>query len=200
MAMAMAMTMAATIMATRPRKYGRWAAFRGPFAGALVLTLGACANTADGAASTAMDDQTEFTDFATLEPPSSPNAWLIAPADSVGGEPDEPAPVFPVPAAALAKEWTVIVEQQPRAKIRAVSADGLQVEAEQRSAVFGFVDRISVRFIPLDPERSTLAAYSRAQMGYWDFGVNRQRLHDWLMQLEEQTTTEDATAGEGGSD
>lgn len=174
-----------------------WQRFCGAFAGVSALILGACATPADGAANTAMADQTDFTDFATLEPPSSPNAWLIAPADLVAGEPDEPAPVFSVPAAALAKEWVAIVEQQPRARVLAVSPDGLQVEAEQRSAVFGFVDKISARFIPLAAERSTLAAYSRAQLGYWDLGVNRQRLHDWLTQLEEQTSSEEEGSDDG---
>lgn len=147
-----------------------------------------------------MAEDTKITDFATLEPPSSPNAWLIAPADVVAGEPDEPAPVFSIPAETLASAWAALVERQPRATVVATSADGLQVEAEQRSAVFGFVDQISARFIPLDAERSTLAVFSRSQIGYWDLGVNRHRLHDWLTQLEEQTSSDDATAGERKAD
>ena len=178
------------------QRLGMW----GAFAAFWVLILGACATTARGEPNVAMANQTDFTDFATLAPPSIPNRWLIAPADFVAGEPDEPAPVFSVPAGTLAKAWAELVNRQPRAKVRAISADGLQVEAEQRSAVFGFVDRISVRFIPLDHERATLAAYSRAQLGYWDLGVNRHRLHDWLTRLEEQTASEEDATGEGQAD
>ena len=50
---------------------------------------------------------------------------------------------------------------EPRTTILTVSPDGLQIEAQQRSAVFGFVDRISTR----EPIRSTLVAYSRSQVG-----------------------------------
>jgi uncharacterized protein (DUF1499 family) len=77
-----------------------------------------------------------------------------------------------------------VVESEPRTKILAVSPDGLQIEAEQRSAVFGFVDRISTRFIALEPIRSTLVAYSRSQVGYWDLGANRRRLQLWLAKLK----------------
>jgi uncharacterized protein (DUF1499 family) len=66
----------------------------------------------------------------------------------------------------------------------------LQIEAEQRSAVFGFVDRISARFVPLGADRSTLIAYSRSEVGYWDLGVNRSRLRDWLAMLPAKLAAE----------
>jgi uncharacterized protein (DUF1499 family) len=59
-----------------------------------------------------------------------------------------------------------------------------RIGAEQRSAVFGFVDRISTRVIALEPIRSTLVAYSRSQVGYWDLGANRRRLQLWLTKLK----------------
>jgi hypothetical protein len=107
-----------------------------------------------------------------LDVPTDPNTWLLAPADFAPAKPDAPAPVFDVPAYRLAQAWISVVENEPRTKILAVSWDGLQIEAEQRSAVFGFVDRWSTRFIALEPIRSTLVAYSRSQVGYWDLGTN----------------------------
>jgi uncharacterized protein (DUF1499 family) len=165
---------------------------RGLLVWLLVLALGSCGSTADEAGGGAMADEPELIDFDTLSPPDSPNNWLIAPLDFTTAHPDETAPIFDVPAERLARAWMRFVQQQPRTTVVAVSKDGLQIEAEQRSAVFGFIDRISARFVPLDPDRSTLIAYSRSEVGYWDLGVNRRRLQHWLLAL----TATMATAGE----
>ncbi len=148
----------------------------------------ACATAADQGQPTGMQTAGSFTDFATLVPSDQPNHWLVAPDPAlatvpVAGKPDAAAPVFNVPAAELAREWIGIVEQQPRARVLAVSDDGLQIEAEQKSAVFGFRDRISARFVPLAADRSTLIAFSTSEIGYWDLGVNRQRLQSWIAAL-----------------
>ena len=131
-----------------------------------------------------MPSDTVFTDFATLVPPRRPNHWLVAPAAFDPAPPDEAAPTLGVPAGRLAEIWIAIIREQPRVRVLGVSEDGLQIEAEQESAVFGFTDRISVRILPVDAERSTLVAYSRSTVGYWDLGVNRTRLRQWLATLE----------------
>lgn len=133
-----------------------------------------------------MSEDTRFLPFADLVPPSSPNAWLVAPHDAVAAEPDEPAPTLAAPAARAAQVWVEVVGSYPRTRIIGVSESGLQIEAEQRSAMFGFVDRISAQFIPVEERRSTAALYSRAEVGYWDLGVNRRRLRDWLTELQER--------------
>lgn len=131
-----------------------------------------------------MTSAVALTDFSTLAPPDRPNNWLVAPAGFSGGaEPDETAAVFNVPAATLADRWRAVIESQPRAAILATSEDGLRLETEQKSAVFGFTDRISIQVIPLDAERSTFAAYSTSLVGYWDMGANRGRLRDWIEEV-----------------
>jgi uncharacterized protein (DUF1499 family) len=127
------------------------------------------------------NDDTRFLDFSALERPGSPNHWLVAPADSLPrAEPDVVAPELPLAAPQLAEQWIAVVEAQPRTRVVAVSDDGLQVEAEQRSAVFRFVDRVSFRAVPLADGNSSFMAYSRSLLGYYDFGVNRRRLGDWV--------------------
>ena len=155
------------------------------------LVLGAVGWPAhDGTAAEAAVKPDPFTDFRALHPPASPNTWLVAPPemgpDNGSAAANQAAPVFDVPAARLAQAWRCVVEAQPRTAILSVSPDGLQIEAQQKSAVFGFVDRISMRAIPLAPRRSTLIAYSRAMLGYWDFGVNRRRLQAWLKALRSE--------------
>ena len=81
----------------------------------------------------------------------------------------------------LASAWLEIVRGEPRTTIVAVSDDGLRVEMEQRSALFGFVDKISFRALALalDGGKSSYLAYSRSQLGFWDIGVNKSRLVKW---------------------
>lgn len=136
-----------------------------------------------------------FTDFAQLALPDRPNRWLVAPMDHHGvrARPDQPAPVYGVAAPPLAEAWRTVVEAEPRTDVVAVSADGLRIEATQRSALFGFTDDISAMVIPLEPAadgtpRSTVAVYSRSRLGYWDLGVNRERLQSWLTKLEQNVS------------
>jgi uncharacterized protein (DUF1499 family) len=160
----------------------------------LLSAVGSCAAATDEARGDVVAIESQLIDFDTLSPPDSPNNWLVAPLDFAPAPPDETAPIFTVPAERLARTWMRVVRQQPRTTVVAVSKDGLQIEAEQRSAVFGFADRISVRFVPLDPDRSTLIAYSRSEVGYWDLGVNRRRLQDWLSALKAKMAAAGATA------
>lgn len=125
-------------------------------------------------------------DLYALKPSSGFNSWLVAPPDFDAAPPDQPAPLFDQPAWQLARAWMTVVETQPRAAVLGMSEDGLQIEAQHRSAMFGFIDRISARFLPLGPGRSTLIAFSRSQLGYWDLGVNRRRLRRWLSELATQ--------------
>ncbi len=153
----------------------------------LAPAMNACASSATEGSNSTVTPVT-FTDFSSLLPPDSPNNWLVAPADFSGAaKPDETAPVFDLPAGAIADAWRATIRSRPRATILASSEDGLRIEAEQKSAVFGFVDRISVRVLPLDAERSTFTAYSTSRVGYWDMGVNRGRLREWTSALEENT-------------
>lgn len=146
------------------------------------VLIGGCA----GDPSNALEHKAmpDFTDFTSLERPSSPNSWLIAPATVRKVAVDREAPVYRLPAEQLSKSWHEIVEAQPRTRILGVSDDGLQIEAEQRSALFGFVDLISFRAMPVDADSTTLFAYSRSLVGYWDVGVNRRRLTAWLDALD----------------
>jgi len=126
-----------------------------------------------------------FADFAQLQRPNTPNTWLIGPPGFLPS-PDEAAPIFAVVPLTLRQAWKDVIESEPRTRIVAESDDALQIEAEQKTAVFGFVDKISVRILPLADGRSTLVAYSRSQVGYWDLGTNRRRLRGWLAALADR--------------
>ncbi|MEM7300741.1 MAG: DUF1499 domain-containing protein [Pseudomonadota bacterium] len=50
----------------------------------------------------------------------------------------------------------------------------------QRSYWFRFPDTIQIDYIPLGDNSSTIAIYSRSQLGRKDFGVNLARIQRWL--------------------
>lgn len=128
---------------------------------------------------------TDYLDFHHLARRSSPNQWLVAPSDFRPAlTVDDIAPVIALSASALAEKWAGTVKAKPRTVLLARSDDGLQLEAEQRSALFRFVDVISFRAIPIDDNAATFIAYSRSNSGYWDMGVNRRRLDAWVAALQ----------------
>lgn len=131
------------------------------------------------------------TDWDNLKPVESPNKWLVAPADAGLSNADQVAPEWQVGCTVLAGNWKAVLESQPRTEILAVSPDGLQIEAQQKSAVFGFVDRISSRAIPRGDHVCALAIYSRSTVGYWDLGVNRRRVQGWLEDLDKRIAADD---------
>lgn len=155
----------------------RWGA-----AVALLTLLWGVASAGDATAERATE-AAPVTDFDTLVRPASPNHWLVGPADLSRLSPDQIAPVYALSAAGLTKAWREVVERHPRTRLVALADDPPQVEAEQRSALFGFVDHISFRALPLAADRSTFIAYSRSRVGYWDLGVNRRRLTAWVAAL-----------------
>ncbi len=116
---------------------------------------------------------------------------------------DVPAPVFDVETGILSSTFDRIALADARTEIIAddrlptTSSGGTQtpqmvghVTFVQRSAVFGFPDYISVRFLPAgDRSQSTLSIFSRSRFGQSDFGVNQARVERWLAELAAQLPT-----------
>ena len=124
-------------------------------------------------------------DFATLTFSGKPNQDLVCPADLCAAAPHAEPPIFDVPAPSLAEAWAEVVARQPRVTRLAEDAEALQYDYVQRSALWRFPDLVTVRFIAVSPETSTVAVFSRAIYGYGDLGVNRKRVTAWLRLLGE---------------
>lgn len=118
--------------------------------------------------------------FANLVPPDRPNHYLVCPDTFCAATPDRKSAVFEIPVMELRNRWRGMLDRQPRVVLLGISADGLQADYVQKSAIIGFPDTITVRFIPLGDKRSTLAIFSRSHYGRSDFGVNRERIDAWL--------------------
>jgi len=130
-------------------------------------------------------------DFAVLELTPKPNQYLVCPpgicakAQTVHRE----APVYPATVDKVVEAFMGILAKQPRITAGPVDTALRQYEIVQRSAIFRFPDTVTIRFIPLDGDRTTVAIYSRSHYGYSDMGVNKKRIDTWLDALEREVAT-----------
>lgn len=125
--------------------------------------------------------------FETMTQRTSPNEYLVAPADAcpkyLGGR--EEAPVFPVNANELKKSF-----QETFRKRFAISrfaeptlTKGNQFVYVERTPLLRFPDIINVKFVDLGNSKSTLLLHSGSIYGYSDLGKNKERLQEILRDL-----------------
>jgi uncharacterized protein (DUF1499 family) len=128
--------------------------------------------------------------FATLELRSSPNQYLVCPADKCEAESDLPAPVFAFHEKRLRETLIASWSAMPRTRQVSGSADPASGEIRfvQTSAILQFPDTISVHTWPAGENGSTLAIYSRSLVGRSDLGANEERVKSWLAALPDAPT------------
>ncbi len=124
-----------------------------------------------------------FVDLATLERPSSPNTYLVCPADRTTAAVDREPPVYDVPVDVLEARWLDALAGEPRLTRRAAEPEARRHLFVQRTPVLRFPDVIQLAFVEVPPDRSTLCLYSRSVYGYGDLGKNRARVEDWLARI-----------------
>ena len=84
----------------------------------------------------------------------------------------------------MRQRWNALIKTQPRIEIGKADDNEMQYDYIQRSSLMRYPDSITVKFIDLDNDSSTLAIYSRSHYGRSDFGVNEARIQVWLAALE----------------
>ncbi|MEM7177931.1 MAG: DUF1499 domain-containing protein [Pseudomonadota bacterium] len=110
-----------------------------------------------------------------------PNDFLLAPPGTTRALPDESSPVFAETPEELLDRVKKIALGQPR--VREIGTGPLQATFEQRSALIGFPDFITVKAVDTG-DGAALIVYSRSQYGYSDMGVNKARVLDWLSKVK----------------
>jgi uncharacterized protein (DUF1499 family) len=123
--------------------------------------------------------------IAALRGPLAANAFLACPAGYCAVAEAAVIPVFAVSADRLVEYWRELVAAEPRLVQIAAEPEQQRSVWIQRSALFRFPDLVTVEFVALGPDRSSLALYSRARYGRSDFGVNRKRVLRWLSRLQQ---------------
>jgi uncharacterized protein (DUF1499 family) len=94
------------------------------------------------------------------------------------------SPEFDMPWDRLRDSWIEMISGEKRI-VRAVAGSGPRQYAYiQHSLVFRFPDIVTVEFVPLGPNRSSIALYSRSRYGEYDFAKNRKRVERWLVLLQ----------------
>ena len=124
--------------------------------------------------------------FEQLERRATPNDALACPADLCKARSDMLSPRFAVNAHTLRAAMEKILATEPNVT-RVAADEATRTERYvQRSALLGFPDTIVVRYLEQPGERSTLAIYSRSQLGRSDLGANKERIARWLTKLGQQ--------------
>ena len=121
----------------------------------------------------------------TLARRATPNDALACPPGVCQAQSDATPPEYAVDAAKLRAAFAWVISSEARIA-RVATDDATMIDRYvQRSALMRYPDTIVVRFFDRPGGRSTLALYSRSQLGSGDMGVNRTRLERWLAKLEE---------------
>lgn len=152
---------------------------------ALPLAVGALAVVAVSAGIRLAPDDTStwHQDPLTTRAPDNPNWYRLLPGDAATQtvpERDASAPIFDASVASLESTFDEVAMGDGRVKVLAGSAAEGFVTYVQRSALMGYPDYVSVRFIEVDEANSTLALLSRSRYGSSDLGVNQKRVQRWI--------------------
>jgi hypothetical protein len=117
-----------------------------------------------------------------LRDPIPGNAFLACPPDYCAAT-AAPSPVVALPVERLAEEWTAMLGDEPHIAIVADEPAQHRLVTIQHTPLLRFPDVITVEFVALSPNRSSVAVYSRARYGSGDFGTNRRRVLAWLSRI-----------------
>lgn len=124
-------------------------------------------------------------DFTRLERRTTPNDALVCPPGFCGAARiDLPAPVFAMPAHDLRQKIRALALAEPGAVQVAEAASGRGDRYVVRTPLMRYPDTVDALVLPQPEGRSTVALYSRSQIGRSDFGANLARLKRWLAALE----------------
>ncbi len=126
----------------------------------------------------------EAVGIAELASPLAKAGFLACPPGYCAAVEAIPSPVFPLPWARLQEYWKEVISGEKRVEAIAVDPERRRFVYIQRSPTFRFPDVITVEFVPLGADRSSIAIYSRSRYGQYDFGKNRKRVVRWLALLD----------------
>ncbi len=118
-------------------------------------------------------------DLRDIDRSTSPNDGLACPPGICRAKADFATPAFPVGRTKLTDIALAVFKQQPRTELVGRDPALDQLVFVQRTKYLGFPDTIRIQGATIGAQVSIII-YSRSNYGYWDFGVNRARVQNWL--------------------
>lgn len=132
---------------------------------------------------TDLDQKVDFK--ASLLSPK-PNQFLVCPDVYCKDKAHQIAPTYRISKTALRRLWDEMMDRKTGFE-RLNLADGEdRRHYDKRTDGLGFPDRMTVEFVAVDDETSSLAIYSRSKYGYSDRGFNKARILMLLQDLEKR--------------
>ena len=125
-------------------------------------------------------------DLRSIERANSPNDALACPSGLCRAKGDFESPVFSIAKKDILDRARGIIAAEPRTELFGKELALEQLIYVQRSALLGFPDTVWIQAVDVD-EGTSVIVYSRSNYGYWDLGVNRDRVRLWLEKLESAT-------------
>jgi uncharacterized protein (DUF1499 family) len=130
----------------------------------------------------------EAVSITELRSPLPRNSFLACPPDYCPVPAAVVSPEFAMSSDRLRDYWLEMISNERRV-VRAAEFAPRRYVYIQHTPVFRFPDIITVEFIPLGPNRSSIAMYSRSRYGEYDFAKNRKRVERWLLTLQKLAQT-----------
>lgn len=128
----------------------------------------------------------EIIQVATIKKTTKPNQYLVCPNDFCDEKSDRISPVFD---ASVDRLQAVIAEiERNDANFSKVNSDDGDRRQKyiMRSPFWRFPNLISVEYIPLENDQSTIAIYAQAQLGQSDLGANKAFIDQLLSEISSQ--------------
>jgi uncharacterized protein (DUF1499 family) len=119
-----------------------------------------------------------------LRDPIPGNAFLVCPPNYCRAT-AAPSPVFGMTPAQLAEAMRHLIAEQPSVFLVDAGPEARRFTLIQHTPLLRFPDIVTVEYVVLGPDRSSLAIYSRARYGRGDLGTNQRRVLAWLNRLQQ---------------
>jgi uncharacterized protein (DUF1499 family) len=126
----------------------------------------------------------EKVEIAELRSPLPRSGFLACPPDYCSAAEAIASPVFEVPWERLRDYWTEVIATEKRLVTVAANPDLGRFVYVQHSPTFRFPGIITVEFVRLGADHSSIAIYTWSRYGHFDFAQNRKRVERWLVLLE----------------
>jgi len=124
----------------------------------------------------------ETVSFATLVP--NANSYLICPKDLCRGATDGEAAVYDVGVAGLSRALFAYTDRHEGITMRKRDLMNWQFDLSEYATGENFPDVITVKFIPIGEDKSTVAIYSRSVIGSSDKAQQKERVDRWFRFIE----------------